>query len=108
MVKNQQEITIFKERSLVEVIAVSTFTFIIFILFYQTIFTLTNSISNSGQLNLTSLIIILLIDQLAIRVGLGLAIFAILKVLHRHEIINFSNNYFVSCICHEEITKALI
>jgi Na+-driven multidrug efflux pump len=70
-----------KERSLVEMLMVSLVSFITFVLFYQTIFTLTNSVSNSGQLNISSLAIIVVIDQLAIRVGFGLLALATLKIL---------------------------
>ncbi len=91
-----------------EVVTVAVLAFITTILLYKTILTLTNSISNSGQLNIISLIIILLIDQLAIRPATGLLAFAILKLLHRHEVINFTNNAFVNSLCHEELTLTLI
>jgi competence protein ComGC len=70
-----------KERSLVEMLMVSLVSFITFVLFYQTILTLTKSVSNSGQLNISSLVIIVVIDQLAIRVGFGLLALATLKIL---------------------------
>lgn len=91
-----------------EILTVSLITFITFILFYETIFTLTNSVSNSGQLNITSLVIILVIDQLAVRVGTGLLCFAILKLLHKKDIIDFANSSISNCLCQEELSKALI
>lgn len=103
-----KEIAVLKERSIVEMLTVGVLAFITTILFYQTIFTLTNSISNSGQLNITSLLVILLIDQLAIRTATGLLAFAILKLLHRNEVIDFANNLFVNALCQEEITSSLI
>lgn len=48
---------------------------------FQTANVLTNSISNSGQLNITSVLIIVCIDQLAIRVAIGLAFFATVKIV---------------------------
>ena len=48
---------------------------------FQTVMTLTNSISNSGQLNITSVLIIFVIDQLSIRPTAGLLVFATLKLV---------------------------
>lgn len=78
---SNSEVEVYRERSMVEVGFVSGLTFITFVLFYQTVFTLTNSISNSGQLNISSLAIIVVIDQLAVRCSAGLLTFAILKLL---------------------------
>jgi len=43
--------------------------------------TLGNSISNSGQLNILSLLIIVTIDQFAVRITLGLTAFGLIKLL---------------------------
>jgi hypothetical protein len=89
-------------------LTVAVLAFLTTILLYQTIFTLTNSISNSGQLNITSLLVILAIDQLAIRTASGLLAFAILKMLHRNEVIDFTNNPFVNALCQEDLISTLI
>ena len=75
---------------MVEIGFVSGLTFITFVLLYQTVFTLTNSISNSGQLNISSLAIIVAIDQLAVRCSVGLLAFAVLKLLERNDVIVFA------------------
>ena len=95
------EVEVYRERSIVEIGFVSGLTFVTFVLFYQTVFTLTNSISNSGQLNISSLALIVLIDQLAVRCGAGLLTFAILKILERNNLIIFAENKLVHWLCHE-------
>ena len=50
--------------------------FITIIMYFQTIYTLTNSVSNSAEINVVSLIIMFLIEQLAIRPALGLVTYA--------------------------------
>lgn len=51
------------------------------IMLFQTVMTLTNSVSNSGQLNITSVLIIFSIDQFAIRPAAGLLMFTIVKII---------------------------
>ena len=51
------------------------------LMLFQTATVLANSISNSGQLNITSVLIIIIIDQFAIRIGFGLAFFTTVKIL---------------------------
>lgn len=50
---------------------------------FQTANVLTNSISNSGQLNITSVLIIICIDQFAVRIGMGLAFFGTVKIIEK-------------------------
>jgi hypothetical protein len=54
-------------------------------LLMQTVMVLTNSISNSGQLNITSVLLILCIDQFAIRPAAGLLLFAAVKLAQRYS-----------------------
>lgn len=46
--------------------------------------TLTNSISNSGELNITSVLIIFSIDQFTIRPAAGLLLFITIKIVERY------------------------
>lgn len=50
-------------------------------LLYQTGLTLSNSISNSGELNICSLLLIIAIDQIAVRTATGLTLYGILSIL---------------------------
>lgn len=74
----------------------SSLCFIGSVLFLQSMMTLANSISNSGQYNLLSLLCIILVDQLLLRPGLGLVLLATLKVLLHYEKIDFENNLFLT------------
>lgn len=74
----------------------SSLCFIGSVLFLQSMMTLANSISNSGQYNLLSLLCIILVDQLLLRPGLGLVLFATLKALLHYEKIDFENNLFLT------------
>jgi len=67
-------------RSKPELILNSAICFSSILMLFQTVTTLTNSISNSGQLNITSVLIIACIDQFAIRPAIGLFILAIIKI----------------------------
>lgn len=62
---------------------VGSILFITLVLVSQTMFSIYNSLSNLGALNLGSVASIIALDQLAIRPALGLGLFIALKlVLH--------------------------
>lgn len=65
-------------------------------LFYKTVLTLGNSISNSGELNICSLLLIVVIDQLAVRTVTGLTVFGIFSLLERKGLISFEENAVMS------------
>lgn len=77
------------------------------ILLFETVMTLTNSISNSGQLNISSVLIIVCIDQLAIRTTAGLLLFASLKIVERFSSTPIIDTFFVSVLCQEELREAI-
>lgn len=60
---------------------------------------LINSTSNSGELNIQSLFIILTMDQLLMRPSLGLSVFATLKVLEVYKKIDLQANLLVLELC---------
>ena len=58
--------------------------FVILVLISETMFTIYNSISNLGGLNIGSVIIVIIIDQLLIRPALAAVLFLAAKlILHR-------------------------
>ena len=74
---------------------------------FQTVMTLTNSISNSGQLNIASVLIIASIDQFAIRPAVGLLIFAIIKLAEKISSAPIIENFLVSALCQEELREVI-
>jgi len=72
-----------REYSVGKVGLISIVTFITAMLLYQTVFTISNSISNSGELNICSLLLIIAIDQLAVRTVTGAIFFGVLSILER-------------------------
>lgn len=56
-------------------------TFLIFIFFSQTMFTIFNSVSNLGAFNLGSVVSIVVIDQFAVRALIGFFIFCSAKII---------------------------
>ena len=72
-----------REYSVGKVGLLSIVTFITAMLLYQTVFTISNSISNSGELNICSLLLIIAIDQLAVRTVTGVAFYGVLSILAR-------------------------
>ena len=72
-----------REYSVGKVGLISIVSFTTLMLLYQTVFTLSNSISNSGELNICSLLLIIAIDQLAVRTVTGLVVYGILSILER-------------------------
>ena len=81
-------------------------TFIGFVMFGQCINLLWNSISNSGEINILSLICIFTIDQAIIRSGAGILLLSVIKILDVKAVIDVKSNIFVVYLCHEEIQKA--
>lgn len=67
--------------------------------------TLANSISNSGELNILSLLAMLPLDQLLIRPMTGLSLLLTLKILEMRNLINFQTNIFVLYFCEEELIQ---
>lgn len=68
---------------------------------------LTNSISNSGQLNISSVLIIVCIDQFAIRIPTGLILFATISIIERIISQPLIDNLFISALCQEELRDAI-
>ena len=77
------------------------------ILFFQTVMTLSNSISNSGQLNITSVLIIFCIDQLTIRPAAGLLLFIGIKIAEKASPTPITANFLVSALCQEEMREVI-
>jgi hypothetical protein len=77
------------------------------LLFLQTVMALSNSISNSGQLNITSVLIIFCIDQLAVRPAAGLLLFAGIKISEQASSTPITDNFLVSALCQEEIREVI-
>ena len=77
------------------------------LMLFQTVMTLTNSISNSGQLNITSVLIIASIDQFAVRPAIGLLIFAISKLAEKISSAAIIENFLVSAFCQEELREVI-
>lgn len=69
------------KRNLVEVGALTAASFISLVMLLQTVMTLGTSVSNSGQLNIISLLIAVGIDQFGLRIVLGAAVWTTCKVL---------------------------
>ena len=79
-----------------------------FAMLFFTIITLCNSVSNSGQLNITSFLIMFVIDQIGVRIGVGLIMVGIVAGLEKMEILVYCDNLFVNCLCEEELTSLRI
>ena len=73
----------------------------------KTVMTLGTSISNSGELNIISVLIAFTIDQIGVRFILGLAVFSTCKAL-----MAFADKeeqpVIVTLLCFEELTAIMI
>jgi hypothetical protein len=78
-----------KNYSITKIGLISIVTFITLMLFYKTVLTLCNSISNSGELNICSLLLIVAIDQMAIRTSTGLTVYGIFSFLEFQQWLKF-------------------
>lgn len=94
-------------RGKAEVVINCAVSFTSIILLLQTVMVLSNSISNSGQLNITSVLIIFCIDQLSIRPAAGLLLFAGIKMAEKASSTPITDNFLVSTLCQEEIREVI-
>jgi hypothetical protein len=68
---------------------------------------LTNSTSNSGQLNITSVLIIFCIDQFTIRPAVGLIMFITIKIAEKITGQSLLESLFVSSLLQEELREVI-
>lgn len=71
------------------------------ILFCQSILTLSLSVSNSGLLNMVSFGLAVAIDQIVVRIGVGLVSYAGCFILYKSETVNLLENHIFLSYCNE-------
>lgn len=74
----------------------------------QTVMTLSNSISNSGQLNISSVLIIICLDQLAIRITFGVLVWVGSKIYLYSTGVKEEESSIICLLCAEEINDILV
>jgi hypothetical protein len=90
-----------EDRTLVETIGVAGIVLTSVVMLLQTVLTLGNSVSNSGELNISSFLIIVIIDQIAVRFAAGALTMASIKLLEASGKINLAENTFIELLCRE-------
>ena len=63
------------------------------------------SVSNSGQLNISSVLLSVVIDQLGIRLGVMLVVLGLIEGLNASGVIDMENNVLVSVLCEQELDQ---
>ena len=70
-----------KKRNIVEILTVSAICIASIAMMLQVLMTLGNSVSNSGQLNIISLLSVIAMDQFAVRIGICGVMWTVCKIM---------------------------
>ena len=98
-----------KERNIIEVLCISAIGFISMALMFKTILVLGTSISNSGELNILSVLTIVAIDQFGVRIGFVLTTWVTCKIVNEVKKLNGTGEFvMVTYLCKEEVTDLMI
>ena len=105
-IKEHAKINTKEQRNIVEILTVSAICIASIVMMLQVLMTLGNSVSNSGELNIISLLSVIAMDQFAVRIGICGVMWTVCKILRevrKKEGEEVGESAFVALVCHEEL-----
>ena len=90
-----------ESASVVEMLVLGGLSLGSMVMLLDVMMSLGTSVSNSGQLNISSVLLCLVIDQLAIRVAIIIVVFGLVEALHATGLIDIEQNLLVSILCEQ-------
>ena len=102
-IKEHAKINTKEQRNIVEILTVSAICIASIVMMLQVLMTLGNSVSNSGELNIISLLSVIAMDQFAVRIGICGVMWTVCKVLReirKKEGEEVGESAFVAMVCH--------